>query len=78
MGIASTRAGLAADILVFDADTVKPCLPTVQTDLPGDARRLVQKAEGISETIVNGQITLKNGEATGAVPGQVIKGPLAA
>ena len=72
------RAGLAADILVFDADTVKPCLPTVQTDLPGDARRLVQKAEGISETIVNGQITLKNGEATGAVPGQVIKGPLAA
>ncbi|MBT6138564.1 MAG: amidohydrolase family protein, partial [Rhodospirillaceae bacterium] len=72
------RAGLAADILVFDADTVKPCLPTVQTDLPGGARRLVQKAEGISETIVNGQITLKNGEATGAVPGQVIKGPLAA
>jgi N-acyl-D-aspartate/D-glutamate deacylase len=72
------RAGFAADILVFDEDTIQPCLPTVETDLPGGARRLVQKAEGISATIVNGQLTLQNGASTGAFPGQVIKGPLAA
>jgi N-acyl-D-aspartate/D-glutamate deacylase len=72
------RAGLAADIVVFDEDTVQPAMPTVQTDLPGGARRLVQKAEGISATIVNGQVTLEDGEATGATPGQVIRGRLAA
>lgn len=72
------RTGMAADIIVFDEDTIRPAMPTVQTDLPGGARRLVQKAEGIATTIVNGEITLENGESTGAVPGRVIKGPLAA
>ena len=46
-------------------------------DLPGGARRLVQKADGIAATIVNGAVTLRDGEATGALPGHVIKGPLA-
>jgi N-acyl-D-aspartate/D-glutamate deacylase len=71
------RTGMAADILVFDEDTIQPALPTVETDLPGGARRLVQKADGISATIVNGDITLQNGVHTGAAPGQLIKGPLA-
>jgi N-acyl-D-aspartate/D-glutamate deacylase len=72
------RTGLNADIVVFDAGAIKPCLPTVQTDLPGGARRLVQKAEGIAATIVNGVVSLEHGKATGALPGHVIKGPLAA
>ena len=72
------RAGMNADIVVFDADTIQPRLPTVETDLPGGARRLVQKADGIAATIVNGEVTLKDGEATGALPGHVIKGALAA
>ncbi len=62
---------MAADIVVFDEAAVKPCLPTVEHDLPGGEHRLVQKAEGIDATIVNG-------ESTGAVPGGVIRGPLAA
>jgi N-acyl-D-aspartate/D-glutamate deacylase len=69
--------GKAADIVVFDAARVGPCMPTVENDLPGGARRLVQKAEGIACTVVNGVMTLENGKATGAHPGQVIKGPLA-
>ena len=72
------RTGMAADILVFDEAAVKPCLPTVEHDLPGGERRLVQKAEGIDATIVNGEVTLEGGESTGAVPGRVIRGPLAA
>jgi N-acyl-D-amino-acid deacylase len=71
------RTGMNADIVVFDPDEVKPCLPTVEHDLPGGARRLVQKAEGIAATIVNGEVTLKNGEPTGALSGQVIRGSLA-
>ena len=72
------RAGYRADLVLFDADRVKPALPTVQTDLPGGARRLVQKAEGIAATIVNGQVTLEDGKATGSVPGQLLRGPGAA
>jgi len=47
----------------------------VQTDLPGGARRLVQKAEGITATVVNGQLTLENGESTGRTPGLLLRGP---
>ena len=62
------RTGYRADIVLFDEARVKPAMPKVETDLPGGARRLVQKAEGIAATIVNGQVTLENGVATGNVP----------
>jgi N-acyl-D-aspartate/D-glutamate deacylase len=35
----------------------------------------VQKAEGIAATVVNGQVTLENGTATGSVPGELLRGP---
>jgi N-acyl-D-amino-acid deacylase len=49
-------------------------MPTVETDLPGGARRLVQKAEGIAATIVNGVVTLEDGRSTGATPGVLLRG----
>jgi len=69
------RAGFRADLVVFDERSVRPAMPTVQTDLPGGARRLVQKAEGITATVVNGQLTLENGESTGRTPGLLLRGP---
>ncbi len=71
------RTGYAADLVLFDEARIKPKLPTVEQDLPGGARRLVQKAEGIAATIVNGTVAIENGEATGDFAGQVLKGPLA-
>jgi len=71
------KAGMAADLVIFDEGGIKPCLPTVESDLPGGARRLVQKAEGIAYTLVNGVPTFEDGMPTGERPGQVIKGPLA-
>jgi len=71
------RPGFAADVVIFDEAKVKPRLPTVQHDLPGGARRLVQKADGIAATVVNGAVTLKDGEPTGAQPGQLIRGEAA-
>jgi N-acyl-D-aspartate/D-glutamate deacylase len=71
------KEGYKADILLFEEGRVRPCLPTVESDLPGGARRLVQKAEGIRATIVNGVVTLENGESTGHFAGEVIKGKLA-
>lgn len=72
------RVGLAADVIVFDPDTIEALMPEVRNDLPAGARRLVQKAKGISTTIVNGQVLMRNGEHTGVYPGQLLRGPLAA
>ncbi len=68
------RTGYAADLVLFDEARIKPMLPTIERDLPGGARRLVQKVEGIAATIVNGQVAIENGEPTGDFAGQVLKG----
>ncbi len=72
------RTGYRADLVLFDAARVRPAMPTVESDLPGGARRLVQKAEGIAATIVNGEVTLENGTPTGRLPGRLLRGPGAA
>jgi N-acyl-D-aspartate/D-glutamate deacylase len=72
------REGLAADVIVFDPDRVAPEMPEVVSDLPAGARRLRQKSTGFDASIVNGQVVLRDGEHTGALPGRVLRGPLAA
>jgi N-acyl-D-amino-acid deacylase len=72
------QAGYRADLVLFDAERVRPAMPTVEADLPGGARRLVQKAEGIAATIVNGVVTLENGRSTGRLPGVLLRGAGAA
>ncbi|TAJ91977.1 MAG: hypothetical protein EPO41_13740 [Reyranella sp.] len=69
--------GYRADLVLFEEDRIRPTVPTVERDLPGGARRLVQKAEGIRATLVNGAVAFENGEATGAYAGTVLKGRLA-
>ncbi len=69
------RTGYKADLVLFDEVRVRPAMPSVETDLPGGARRLVQKAEGITAVVVNGQVTLENGDATGRMPGVLLRGP---
>ena len=71
------REGMAADLLVFDPETVGAEMPEVVHDLPAGARRLVQRARGIAATVVNGDIVLRDGKPTGALPGQLLRGPLA-
>jgi N-acyl-D-aspartate/D-glutamate deacylase len=67
------REGLAADIVVFDPDTVGPHLPEVVCDLPAGAKRLRQKCDGMHATIVNGQVLLRDNEPTGNLPGKLIR-----
>ncbi|HXR36617.1 MAG TPA: amidohydrolase family protein [Candidatus Binataceae bacterium] len=71
------REGYAADVIIFDPDTIGPQMPELVYDLPAGARRLKQKADGLLATIVNGQVLLRNNEHTGAEPGQLLRGPLA-
>ena len=71
------REGFAADLVVFDPERVAPDLPEIDTDLPGGAQRLKQGATGIRATVVNGEPLLRDGEHTGALPGRLLRGPLA-
>jgi N-acyl-D-amino-acid deacylase len=67
------RAGMAADINVFDPATVGPSVPRLVDDLPAGGRRLEQRAQGFLATLVNGQVTIRDGSRTGAAPGQLIR-----
>jgi N-acyl-D-amino-acid deacylase len=71
------REGTAADLVVFDPETVAPEMPDVVHDLPAGARRLVQRARGFAATIVNGEVLLRDGKPTGNLPGRLLRGPLA-
>ena len=67
------REGMAADIVVFDPDTVGPRMPEVVCDLPAGAKRLKQKCDGMHATIVNGQVLLRDNEPTGNLPGRLLR-----
>jgi N-acyl-D-aspartate/D-glutamate deacylase len=67
------RPGLAADIVIFDPDTVRAGKETVVHDFPAGGWRIKEEAEGIHMTIVNGQVLLEDGVHTGALPGRVLR-----
>jgi len=67
------REGMAADLVVFDPDTVGARMPEMVYDLPAGARRLKQVADGIAHTIVGGEVLLTNNQHTGALPGRFIR-----
>jgi N-acyl-D-amino-acid deacylase len=67
------REGLAADIVLFDPDTVMPGPETVVHDFPAGGWRIKEPAVGIHMTIVNGQVLLEDGKHTGALPGRVLR-----
>ena len=71
------REGMAADFMVFDPDTIAAEMPDVVDDLPAGARRLVQRTRGISATVVNGEVLLRDGKHTGALPGRLLRGSAA-
>ncbi len=68
------RPGMAADLAIFNPDTVRPLEPYTVNDFPGNGSRLFQKCEGMHYTIVNGRVLTKDGEHTGAYPGQLLRG----
>jgi N-acyl-D-aspartate/D-glutamate deacylase len=67
--------GLRADLNVIDFERLSLGIPKLAHDLPAGARRLLQRARGYEATILAGQVTFREGEATGALPGRVIRGP---
>ncbi|MBM3673879.1 MAG: amidohydrolase family protein [Actinobacteria bacterium] len=68
------RPGLRADLNVIDHERLRLHAPEMVHDLPGDARRFVQRSEGYVATMVGGRVTLVEGEDTGKRPGTLIRG----
>ncbi len=68
------KIGKKADVNIIDYDKLKFGRPYVTYDLPAGGKRLLQKAEGYDATIVSGEVTYRDGVATGALPGRVIEG----
>jgi len=66
--------GLRADLNVIDYANLTLLAPEVAHDLPAGGRRLMQRADGYVATIVAGQITYRDGEPTGALPGRLVRG----
>jgi N-acyl-D-aspartate/D-glutamate deacylase len=67
------RPGMAADIVIFDPDTVKCGKEEVVHDFPAGGWRIKETSEGVSHTIVNGQVLLEDKKHTGALPGRVLR-----
>jgi N-acyl-D-aspartate/D-glutamate deacylase len=66
--------GKKADLNVIDHGRIRAHLPEVRYDLPAGGRRLVQTTEGYEATIVSGQIVQREGQATGKLPGKLVRG----
>ena len=66
--------GYRADLNVVDYAGLKLHAPEVTYDLPAGGRRLIQRANGYVATIVAGQVTYRDGQPTGALPGRLIRG----
>jgi N-acyl-D-aspartate/D-glutamate deacylase len=65
--------GKAADLVLFDPDTVDDVPPEYVRDLPGGGKRLVARALGVHATIVGGRVLYRDGAHTGAWPGTVLR-----
>ena len=69
--------GYKADVNLIDFDRLNVEAPYMTFDLPANARRLVQNARGYHMTLKSGVPIFEGGEATGAMPGGLIRGPQA-
>jgi N-acyl-D-aspartate/D-glutamate deacylase len=70
--------GMKADLNVIDLSRLHLHAPRMTRDLPAGGKRLTQKADGYVATVVSGQVTYREGEATGALPGRLVRGAKAA
>lgn len=65
--------GCKADVNVIDLAQLQLEAPRIVHDLPGGGRRLAQKARGYVATIVSGEVTFRDGAATGRLPGRLVR-----
>jgi len=67
------EAGMRADVNIIDFDKLTVRLPEIVEDLPAGGARLQQRADGYQMTIVKGEPTYIEGQATDALPGRLVR-----
>jgi len=67
------REGAPADVVIYDYENLKMRPMEITHDFPGGEWRRVQRANGYHYVIVNGQVTLKDGQPTGAMSGRLLR-----
>ncbi len=67
--------GMRADMNLIDFDRLSLPVPEMVYDLPASGQRLIQHARGYHTTVLRGQVTFEDGQATGNLPGRLIRGP---
>jgi N-acyl-D-aspartate/D-glutamate deacylase len=65
--------GKAADIVIFDPETVQPEMLEAEQFPGGTTQRLVKRARAVPYVIVNGTPIVEEGVRTGAVPGALLR-----
>src|SRR5581483_295891 len=65
--------GKRADINVVDLEGLRLYEPEMVHDLPAGGRRLVQRVDGYTHTVLAGQVTFEDGKPTGARPGRLVR-----
>lgn len=67
------EVGKAADLVVFDPDTVEPLALQTLDDIPGGGTRMTKSARGIPWVLVNGRPVIDEGEPTEILSGSVLR-----
>ena len=65
--------GMKADINLIDFEKLNLTPPEMIYDLPAGGRRLVQRGLGYEATFVSGEMVMQQGQATGALPGRLVR-----
>jgi N-acyl-D-aspartate/D-glutamate deacylase len=65
--------GKKADLVVLELDALRAERPRIHHDLPAGGRRFLQRARGYRATVVRGEVTYRDGEATRALPGTLLR-----
>jgi N-acyl-D-aspartate/D-glutamate deacylase len=69
----TVEPGKRADLNLIDLDAMRLHAPEMVNDLPAGGRRLIQRVDGYRTTVVAGEVTFEEGEATGARPGRLVR-----
>ena len=65
--------GMRADLNVLDPERIAARDIEIVRDLPGGAKRIIQRADGYHATVVAGEVVLRDGEDTGGRPGRAVR-----
>ena len=68
------KTGMLADLNIIDFENLNVTHPKMVYDLPMGGRRLIQNSFGYLATVKSGEVVYEAGEATGILPGKLIRG----